>query len=91
MFYRLFSAPLAWYSWRQLGVWNLTYAKEALGMKCEHYACRCERARELCEMADRRERAGGSGSGLIFEAAHLEVVECREFPPAAPALSRAPF
>lgn len=42
-------------------------------MKCTHYACRCARARELALMSDRT-----SDPRLMFEAANLGEVECRE-------------
>jgi hypothetical protein len=41
-------------------------------MQCEHYECRCARARELMIIADRTGNAR-----YIHEAAHLGIVECR--------------
>ncbi len=41
-------------------------------MKCNHYACRCARSRELAAMSDRT-----GDPRLMFEAANLGEVECR--------------
>src|SRR5258706_522666 len=41
-------------------------------MQCEHYECRCARARELMAIADRTGQVR-----YLVEAIHLESVECR--------------
>ncbi len=41
-------------------------------MQCEHYECRCARARELMAIADRTGRVR-----YLVEAIHMELVECR--------------
>ena len=41
---------------------------------CEHYACRCRRAEELSQMADRMERSMGLTSAVMRLRAEAVVV-----------------
>ena len=49
-------------------------------MKCQHYSCRCRRAEELCQMADRADALGNPrlAERLLWRAlgCHFSSVDC---------------